>query len=181
LNKWDFLMVFQVLRKPIRQLRKSAMTKPIHGSGKRCFHRRRPGRAAGSDRKWQSVADLQTTARVVVLGAVPAWRRGLPFEVLRYYMLHHRLIPQRSTNAVPSANYDAMMREKLEPLGAQFISASDVFCSADGCLTRIGDTARDISVSDQVHVTEKASVYLIQSIIDEVLRGQAAGSPNRLQ
>jgi peptidoglycan/LPS O-acetylase OafA/YrhL len=131
----------------------------------------------------ETVAALkqQTTARVVVLGAVPAWRRGLPFEVLRYYMLHHQLIPARSTNASPSANYDAVMRQSLEPLGAQFISASDVFCNEDGCLTRIGDTARDISVSDQVHVTEKASVYLIQSIIDEVLRGQAAGSPNRLQ
>ena len=123
----------------------------------------------------------QTAARVVVLGAVPAWRRGLPFEVLRYYMLHHRLIPQRSNNAAQSANYDAVMRAKLEPLGAQFISASDVFCNQEGCLSRIGDTAKDISVSDQVHVTEKGSVYLIQSIIDEVLRGQAASSPRRLQ
>ena len=87
----------------------------------------------------------------------------------------------RSSNAAPSANYDAVMLAKLEPLGAQFISASDIFCNEDGCLTRIGDTARDISVSDQVHVTEKASVYLVQSIIDEVLRGQAGGSPGRSQ
>ena len=27
----------------------------------------------------------QTQARVVVLGGVPAWRRGLPSEVLRYF------------------------------------------------------------------------------------------------
>jgi peptidoglycan/LPS O-acetylase OafA/YrhL len=119
----------------------------------------------------------QTGARVVVLGAVPAWRRGLPFEVLRYYMLHHRLIPLRSNNAAPSANYDAVMRAKLEPLGAQFISASDVFCNEDGCLTRIGDTAKDIAVSDQVHLTEKGSVFLIQSIIDQVLGGRAPSSP----
>jgi hypothetical protein len=41
-------------------------------------------------------------------------------------------------------------------------------CNADGCLTRIGDTTRDISASDQVHLTEKASVFLIQSILDEL-------------
>ena len=43
----------------------------------------------------ETVAALkrQTDARVVVLGPVPAWRRGLPNEVLRYFMLHHRLIP----------------------------------------------------------------------------------------
>ena len=45
----------------------------------------------------ETVAALkqQTGARVVVLGPVPAWRRGLPNEVLRYYLLHHRLIPAR--------------------------------------------------------------------------------------
>ncbi|MFL5065228.1 MAG: acyltransferase family protein [Xanthobacteraceae bacterium] len=104
----------------------------------------------------ETVAALkkQTAARVVVLGAVPAWRRGLPSEVMRYFMLHHRLIPERSTAASPSHNYDAVMRAKLVPLGAEFISASDVHCNEHGCLARIGDTASDISTSDQVHLTE---------------------------
>ena len=33
------------------------------------------------------------------------------------------------------------LREKLVPLGAEFISVWDAMCNADGCLTRIGDTA----------------------------------------
>ena len=37
-------------------------------------------------------------------------------------MLHRALIPERSLNAAPSAAYDAVMRARLEPLGAQFIS-----------------------------------------------------------
>jgi len=41
----------------------------------------------------------QTGARVVVLGPVPFWRRGLPSEVLRYYMLRHSLIPMRFNGA----------------------------------------------------------------------------------
>jgi peptidoglycan/LPS O-acetylase OafA/YrhL len=122
-----------------------------------------------------------TSARIVVLGAVPAWRRGLPSEVLRYFMLHHSLIPPRSTDASPSDIYDAVMRARLVPLGAEFISASDALCNADGCLTRIGDSARDISASDQVHLTEKGAVFLVQSIIGQVLDGQPPRSPNASQ
>jgi peptidoglycan/LPS O-acetylase OafA/YrhL len=114
----------------------------------------------------------QTNARIIVLGSVPWWKRGLPNEVLRYFMLHHRPIPERSDRAEADSS-GARLREKLVPLGAEFISVWDTMCNADGCLTRIGDTAKDISASDQVHLTEKASIFLIQSIIDKVLRGQA--------
>jgi hypothetical protein len=62
------------------------------------------------------------------------------------------------------------MREKLEPVGAEFISAWETMCNASGCLTRIGETAADISSSDQVHLTEKGSVFLVKSIIGQVLR-----------
>ena len=111
--------------------------------------------------------------------AVPAWRRGLPSEVLRYFMLHRTLIPERSPGAAPPTAYDAVMRARLEPLGAEFISASDVFCNAQGCLTRIGDAAADITVSDQVHITEKGSVFLIASIIDRLLGGEASAGKAR--
>ena len=125
----------------------------------------------------ETVAALkqQTDARVVVLGSVPWWKRGLPNEVLRYFMLHHRLIPQRSGRAEADGSA-AKLRDKLVPAGAEFISAWDAMCNADGCLTRIGDTAADISASDQVHLTEKGSVFLIQSIIDRMLGG-SAGRP----
>jgi hypothetical protein len=99
--------------------------------------------------------------------------------VLRYFILHRALIPERSPNAAPPTAYDAVMRAKLEPLGAEFISAADVFCNAQGCLTRIGDAAADITVSDQVHITEKGSVFLIASIIDRLLAGAASASKPR--
>ena len=119
----------------------------------------------------------QTKARVIVLGSVPWWKRGLPNEVLRYFMLHHRLIPERSDRAETDSS-GARLREKLVPLGAEFISAWQTMCTADGCLTRTGDTARDITASDQVHLTEQGSVFLMQSIIGNVLRGQSRQSSN---
>jgi peptidoglycan/LPS O-acetylase OafA/YrhL len=116
----------------------------------------------------------QIGARVVVLGPVPGWKRGLPNEVLRYYLLHHRLIPQRSAQGVSTNGYDAKMRAALLPLGAEFISAWEAMCNAEGCLTRVGDNASDITSSDQVHLTEKGSVVLVQSIIGRVLGERAA-------
>jgi peptidoglycan/LPS O-acetylase OafA/YrhL len=120
----------------------------------------------------------QTKARIIVLGSVPWWKRGLPNEVLRFFLLHHRLIPERSDRAEADSS-GARLREKLVPLGAEFISVWDTMCNADGCLARIGDTARDISASDQVHLTEKGSVFLVQSIIGTVLHGQSQRSSNR--
>ena len=127
----------------------------------------------------ETVAALkkQTNARIVVLGPVPLWKRGLPSEVLRYFMLHHRLIPERSSRAEPD-NSDAALRQKLVPLGAEYISLWNVMCNADGCLTRIGDTSEDITASDQVHLTEKASVFLVQSILDDLLLARAPKKPD---
>lgn len=122
----------------------------------------------------------QTNARIVVLGSVPWWKRGLPNEVLRYFMLHHRLIPERSRSAQADGS-GSKLREKLVPLGAEFISVWDVMCNADGCLTRIGDTAADISATDQVHLTEKGSEFLISAIIDRILGGTAGPAANAAQ
>jgi peptidoglycan/LPS O-acetylase OafA/YrhL len=127
----------------------------------------------------ETVAALkrQTNARIIVLGSVPWWKRGLPEEVLRHYMLHRRLIPERSNRAMPDL-WAARMRERIVPLGAEFISAWEAMCNAEGCLTRIGDTAKEISASDQIHLTEKGSVFLVQSIIGAVLHGQGKQSPD---
>ncbi|MCA6119835.1 acyltransferase [Bradyrhizobium sp. WSM 1738] len=126
----------------------------------------------------ETVAALktQTNARVVVLGGVPLWKRGLPSEVLGHFMLHRALIPQRSPIGKAPSAYDALMRARLEPLGAEFISASDILCNAEGCLTRIGDAAGDLTASDQVHLTENGSVFLVESIIDRLLGGEAPAS-----
>jgi len=119
----------------------------------------------------------QTGARVVVLGSVPWWKRGLPNEVMRHFMLHHELIPERSNRAEADQS-GARLREKLVPAGAEYISVWDAMCNADGCLARIGDSARDISASDQVHLTEKGSEFLIEAIIGPLLGGPApTGKP----
>jgi peptidoglycan/LPS O-acetylase OafA/YrhL len=116
----------------------------------------------------------ETSARVVVLGPVPGWKRGLPNEVLRYYLLHHELIPQRTFQGATTNGYDATMRAALVPLGAELISAWEALCEAEGCLTRVSDDASDLTASDHAHLTEKGSIFLVESIIDRVLGERAA-------
>ncbi|MBA2402231.1 MAG: acyltransferase [Bradyrhizobium sp.] len=125
-----------------------------------------------------SALKQQTGARVIVLGSVPWWKRGLPNEVLRTYMLQRKLIPERSDRAEPDG-IAAALRQTLAPTGAEVISAWDALCNAEGCLARIGDSAGDISASDQVHLTEKGSAYLIESVIDRVLGAPAPASKLR--
>src|SRR5262249_44413367 len=116
----------------------------------------------------------ETGARVVMLGPEPIWKRGLPNEVLRYYMLHRALIPPRTNDEVSSDWYDAELRSKLGAQGAEYISAWRVFCNAEGCLTRLGDRASDVTASDMIHLTEKGSTFLVRAVIDRVLDGKAA-------
>ena len=120
----------------------------------------------------------QTQARVVVLGPLPFWQRGVPNEVMRYYMLHHTLVPPRLAGAAKSdGQYENLMRQKLGPLGAEFISARGEMCNAEGCLIRVGDSAADIIISDQAHLTERGSKFLVDAIIDRVLpRPSPAGN-----
>jgi hypothetical protein len=115
-----------------------------------------------------------TGARVVVLGAEPIWDRGLPNEVMRHYMLFHRVIPPRSFEGVLSNWLDRAMLAKLVPAGAEFISAYDVMCNQEGCLTRIGDQTRDVTTSDMIHLTERGSDFLVAAVIDRILDGNAA-------
>ena len=64
---------------------------------------------------------------------------------------------------------NAELRAALAKTGVTFISAGEVLCNEEGCLTRVGDTASDITASDDAHLTEKASIFLVQKIIDRVL------------
>jgi len=127
---------------------------------------------------WGRDADVEKTvavlrheigARVVVLGPAVVWKRGLPNEVLRHYLLHHELIPARSEAGLWAKGIDAELRKAAASGGGEFISAGGVLCNEQGCLTRLGDAANDLTSSDEVHLTEKASEFLVAGIIGRVL------------
>jgi peptidoglycan/LPS O-acetylase OafA/YrhL len=105
---------------------------------------------------------------IIVLGPVPVWKRGLPNEVLRYFVMHHALIPERFSQRVYRSWDDAQMRSELMEAGAEYISAWDAMCDKDGCLTRLGEQPEDVVASDQHHLTEAGSKFLIETIKAEI-------------
>jgi peptidoglycan/LPS O-acetylase OafA/YrhL len=110
---------------------------------------------------------------IIVLGPVPVWKRGLPNEALMYFVMHRAHIPVRSSQRVYRSWNEAEMRSMVTKAGAEYISAWDVMCNADGCLTRLGDKPEDIVASDQHHLTESGSVFLIQAIKDKIVPVEA--------
>jgi hypothetical protein len=41
-------------------------------------------------------------------------------------------------------------------------------CDKEGCLTRLGEQPEDVVASDQHHLTERGSKFLIERIKDEI-------------
>jgi peptidoglycan/LPS O-acetylase OafA/YrhL len=112
--------------------------------------------------------------RIIVLGPLPLWKRGLPNEVLGHFVRDHALIPERSSQRVYRLWDDAQMRSALTEVGAEYISAWDAMCDTDGCLTRLGERPEDVTASDQAHLTESGSMFLIEAIRDEIVPIAAA-------
>jgi peptidoglycan/LPS O-acetylase OafA/YrhL len=116
-----------------------------------------------------TIAELKGAgiSRIIVLGPLPRWSdRGLPNDMIDYYYnsIPHQLIPQRTHFHSYGATLDTQMRQKVLAADVEYISVWDVFCNADGCLTRIGDNKTDITSDDYAHLTVASSVFLVNTI-----------------
>jgi peptidoglycan/LPS O-acetylase OafA/YrhL len=106
--------------------------------------------------------------RIVLLGPVPVWKRTLPHALVNFYRLHHA-IAERITSGVSGAEGDARMQSFSRNAAVDFISARDVLCNEDGCLTRVGPTADDVLTTDIIHLSEQGSKFLVGGIGDRLL------------
>jgi len=132
-----------------------------------CIGTTRPEDMAGLKATVLALRSL-SISRIIVLGPLPLWKRGLPNEVLGHFVRDHALIPERSSQRVYRLWDDAQMRSALTEVGAEYISAWDAMCDTDGCLTRLGERPEDVTASDQAHLTESGSKFLIEAIRDEI-------------
>ncbi|MCP4621013.1 MAG: acyltransferase [Bradyrhizobium sp.] len=101
--------------------------------------------------------------RIVILGPVPVWKRTLPHTLVNTYRFRH-VIPDRIASGVSGPTDDERMKRFSEAEGVEYISAWHTLCNAEGCLTRAGPSARDVLVSDIIHLTDRGSQFLIEAI-----------------
>ena len=120
---------------------------------------------AGWERTLQFLAS--ENLRTVVLGPVPAWKRRMPDQLMNYYITHRSLLPDRSSSLVSNLWDDRFAEQVSAAHGAAYISAWQVFCEADGCLTRTPDGA--LTTFDTVHLSKEGSILLLRRISDRLL------------
>lgn len=101
--------------------------------------------------------------RIVILGPVPVWKRTLPHTLVNFYRLRHT-IADRMTAGVSGPEGDARMQAFSKSVGTEYISAWQVLCNSEGCMTRIGPSASDIIITDNVHLSDVGSDFLIEGI-----------------
>jgi len=107
---------------------------------------------------------------IAILGPVPVWPGGLPSAAVNFYRDTHSLIPERTWQVVDQVSGDQTMREIAAALHVDYISARDVFCNKDGCLTRIDD--RPVA-SDLLHLTPAGSAFLVSAILPKLAIGRS--------
>lgn len=113
--------------------------------------------------------------RVVLLGPAPRWTAHLPRLVMRKHW-HHT--PERTEAGIDRTTMAAngrLLSGFRADGGIYLVDVIGVFCSPEGCLTRIGeDRMTGITTYDTGHLTPIASDYLARQMLADLVMGQAA-------
>ncbi|NPV22984.1 acyltransferase family protein [Bradyrhizobium aeschynomenes] len=131
----------------------------------------------------RTVAQLRANgiARIVVMGPPPSWQGvGLSHNVLDYYRQTGAVLPERTffrSNDEWTRGRDALFRELTRELGIDYISVRDVFCNDEGCLSRIGPGASQLTAFDPGHLTVPGAIFLVRHTIDGLLGPAQRPSP----
>ncbi len=113
----------------------------------------------------ETIAQIRavTPGHIVILGPVPVWKRTLPTALVNAYRFRH-VIADRIRSGVSGPDSDVRMEAFSKAVGVEYISAWRALCNTEGCLTRLGSDAKDVVTTDQVHLSDAGSVFLIDQI-----------------
>ena len=124
---------------------------------------------------WDGVKDLEklrqtigqlkalNIRRIVILGPVPVWKRTLPHSLVNFYRFRHT-IADRITAGLSGPQGDERMEAFSKSAGTKYISAWHTLCNSEGCMTRVGPSASDVITTDNVHLSDAGSRFLIEGI-----------------
>lgn len=105
---------------------------------------------------------------IQLIGPVPQWNDGLPKQLYMYFNknIPHR-IPRRMNDGLNNNFFetDRLLKIKSQSLNIVYISAKDILCNNDGCITRTGDLQEDLTAWDYGHLTTKGSEFLVSKFL----------------
>ena len=113
---------------------------------------------------------------IILVGPVPVWDPSLPKRLLRFYMTslpHH--VPDRMSGANLSypREFDDKLREIARSEEVEFISAIDVFCNGNECMTNVGLGPVNLVTNDSTHLTTAASSFFVSKLLPMIDAGLA--------
>lgn len=85
--------------------------------------------------------------KIILVGPVPAWNPSLADLLTRVYWLKqpHELPRRMKYGLTEFTDLDETLAAAAKKYRISFVSPRDVFCNSEGCLTRVGDNAADIT------------------------------------
>ncbi|MDQ7745528.1 acyltransferase family protein [Hydrogenophaga pseudoflava] len=114
--------------------------------------------------------------RIVLLGAVPYWKKHLPQILLEEWkkgpvQAHPPLRLGEEFLDPDVRRATDIMRDRARQMGIGFISGMDYFCDAGGCLTRLSEDATQPLSYDYGHLSTGAAAYYIEQLVPRILSG----------
>lgn len=102
--------------------------------------------------------------KIDLIGPVPHWNSELP-KLLSRYLRAKRFpdMPNRLSSYLATSfkEVDSDMRILAKNMGVGYISAVDIFCNSNGCLTKSGASFESLMTWDSAHLTVAGSEYLV--------------------
>jgi peptidoglycan/LPS O-acetylase OafA/YrhL len=112
-----------------------------------------------------------------IVGPVPAWNPSLPSRLVEFYQSSvPKRIPYRMQGAAKFTEIEQILRGKAARFDVGFISATEVMCNMEGCLTRTGEGPEHVVAWDEAHLTKAGSRVLADKIYARVLPTLMAGT-----
>lgn len=116
------------------------------------------------------IHEASPASRVIILGPVPEWSGTLLRKVIEYYVAHQALPPQRMSYGLDPAvaAWDQHFKANAGRLGAEYLSAYDALCMAEGCVARLSDDPQGLTAVDWGHLSPAGADYLIEALRERI-------------
>ena len=110
---------------------------------------------------------------IIVVGPMPIYKESLPKIITRDFLLKHKKVPYRMLEKLdPKAlEFDEIFTTSKFPSEVKYISLRNFLCTAEGCLTRVGDDPiDDMVIFDYGHLTYQGAKEISENLIIPLIK-----------
>jgi hypothetical protein len=113
-----------------------------------------------------SIKKISPRTEILLIGPVPHWDVFLNQVYLKYWNINEELLPEYTKFGLNTKflEWDSALSKASLESSVTYISPYKTFCNENGCLTRTGDSPKDLTAVDWGHLTTAASIYFINKI-----------------